>query len=71
MVLGGLYCWFGGIDSVAVRFYNLDGNILGCDELLDGTGVFVVKDVEGWLVTLHFEFGVYTLKYRDHACVFS
>ena len=71
VVLHGFYCWFRGVDSVAVGLHNLDGNILGRNEPLDGAGAFIVEDMEGWCVALLFEVGTYTLGCGDHACVFS
>ena len=71
VVLRGFYCWFRGADPVATGLRNLDGNMLGCNKLLDDAGLFVVEDVEGWLVALLFEFGVYALEYCNHTCIFS
>ena len=71
MVLGGLYRWLGSVDSVAAGLHNLDGNTMGCNELLDDAGAFVVKDVDGFILFLLFEFGVYALECGNHARVFS
>ena len=52
------YGYFRCIDTMVVRFYELDVCLVVLDVGSDGAGAFVVQYVKGWLVPVDFKFFV-------------